>query len=125
MPSVFASLASSAARAAGFATFAPDACLVNQYAAGSRLSLHQDRDELDLSAPIVSVSLGVSAFFLWGGTTRSDKVARYAVHHGDVVVWGGRSRLTFHGVDPLRRSVHPETGSLRYNLTFRKCGARR
>lgn len=119
MPPAFATLATEAAAAAGFANFAPDACLINRYASGAKLSLHQDRDERDLDQPIVSVSLGVDARFLWGGQSRTDRPRRIALHHGDVVVWGGPARLTFHGVDTLGESSHPLTGSLRYNLTFR------
>jgi alkylated DNA repair protein (DNA oxidative demethylase) len=120
MPSAFADLARSAACAAGFEGFTPEACLVNRYEPGAKLSLHQDRDELNLDQPIVSVSLGVEATFLWGGTTRTDRARRIRLRHGDVVVWGGPARVTFHGVDTLARSEHPLTGALRYNLTFRK-----
>jgi alkylated DNA repair protein (DNA oxidative demethylase) len=120
MPSLFHELAAGAAAAAGFAAFEPQACLVNRYQPGARLSLHQDRDEGDLAAPIVSVSLGVPATFLWGGKTRSERPHRILVSHGDVAVWGGVDRLAFHGVQPLAEGMHPLTGNLRYNLTFRK-----
>ncbi|MFK4873584.1 DNA oxidative demethylase AlkB [Novosphingobium sp. ZW T3_23] len=120
MPDLFRSLAGRAAAAAGFAGFSPDACLVNRYDAGTRLSLHQDMDEQDHDAPIVSVSLGLSATFLWGGALRADRPERHRLHHGDVVVWGGPSRMTFHGVDGVERGDHPETGPWRYNLTFRR-----
>lgn len=120
MPDLFRSLAGRAAAAAGFAGFSPDACLVNRYDAGTRLSLHQDMDEQDHDAPIVSVSLGLSATFLWGGALRADRPERHRLHHGDVVVWGGPSRMTFHGVDGVERGDHPETGRWRYNLTFRR-----
>lgn len=120
MPPLFQDLARRAAQAAGFARFDPDACLINRYAPGTRLSLHQDRDEARLDAPIVSVSLGVSAMFLWGGKTRSERPRRHAVHHGDVVVWGGPARMTFHGIDTLASSHHPLTSALRFNLTFRR-----
>lgn len=119
MPVSFLDLAHRAAQAAGYHGFAPDACLVNRYAPGTRLSLHQDRDEAKLDAPIVSVSLGVSATFLWGGQRRSDRIRRHPVHHGDVVVWGGPARMTFHGVDTLAKSYHEDTGEVRFNLTFR------
>lgn len=122
MPPVFATLARQAAAEAGFDGFAPDACLINRYEAGTRLSLHQDRDERDYGAPIVSVSLGVSAVFLFGGLKRSDKTHRTRLEHGDVVVWGGPARLRFHGVMPLEQASHPRTGALRFNLTFRKAG---
>jgi alkylated DNA repair protein (DNA oxidative demethylase) len=120
MPSVFHELAEQAAAQGGFAGFAPDACLINRYQPGARMSLHQDRDETDFSAPIVSVSLGLPAIFMFGGRKRSDKLARYRLEHGDVVVWGGPSRLFFHGVAPLADGEHPLLGRKRINLTFRK-----
>ncbi len=119
MPPLLAALAERAAAAAGFPGFAPEACLVNRYCRGARLSLHQDRDERNLSQPIVSVSLGLPATFLWGGPRRADRPRRIAVRHGDVIVWGGPSRLNFHGVAPLAEGNHPLTGDCRYNLTFR------
>jgi DNA oxidative demethylase len=120
MPAVFRELAESAAREAGFAGFAPDACLINRYEPGAKMSLHQDRDEKDFSAPIVSVSLGLPAIFLFGGMKRSDKPQRYRLEHGDIVVWRGPSRLFFHGVAPLADGEHPLLGRRRINLTFRK-----
>jgi alkylated DNA repair protein (DNA oxidative demethylase) len=120
MPAAFSALALAAAGAAGFAGFVPDGCLINQYRPGARLSLHQDRNERDFSAPIVSVSLGLPAIFLWGGQKRADRPTRVPLMHGDVVVWGGVDRLTFHGVGPLADGLHPMTGDVRYNLTFRK-----
>jgi DNA oxidative demethylase len=120
MPPAFRDLARRAGEAAGYDDFRPDACLVNRYEPGARLSLHQDRDEADLRAPIVSVSLGLPAIFLWGGPARSDKTRRIPLTHGDVVVWGGPSRLAFHGVAPLAEGEHPLTGHVRYNLTFRR-----
>jgi alkylated DNA repair protein (DNA oxidative demethylase) len=120
MPAVFAALARNAAAAAGYDGFAPEACLINRYEPGARLTLHQDRDERNLDQPIVSVSLGVDARFLWGGLARSDRTRRIALHHGDVVVWGGPARLVFHGIDTLAASTHDLTGALRYNLTFRQ-----
>ncbi|QDE39572.1 DNA oxidative demethylase AlkB [Luteibacter pinisoli] len=122
MPEAFASLAIRAAAEAGFAGFEPDACLINRYVPGARMSLHQDRNEQDFGAPIVSVSLGMSATFLFGGHERSDRAARVAVHHGDVVVWGGPDRLRYHGIMPLKDVPHPLLGSERINLTFRKAG---
>lgn len=119
MPAIFRDLAARAAAAAGFAGFAPDACLINRYTPGSRLSLHQDRNERDLAAPIVSVSLGVPATFLWGGLARTDRPRRLRLVHGDVVVWGGPARMTFHGIDTLAAHDHALTGAIRYNLTFR------
>ncbi|SDC63437.1 DNA-N1-methyladenine dioxygenase [Cupriavidus sp. YR651] len=120
MPEVLRALARRAAEAAGYPGFAPDACLINRYLPGTRLSLHQDRDELDLRAPIVSVSLGLPATFLWGGLRRADRPDRIRLAHGDVVVWGGPSRLVFHGITPLADGDHPLTGHERINLTFRK-----
>jgi alkylated DNA repair protein (DNA oxidative demethylase) len=120
MPQAFAQLAGEAAQAAGYAGFRPDACLVNLYVPGSRLSLHQDRDERDRSAPIVSVSLGLPAVFLFGGRKRSQRPRRVALQHGDVVVWGGASRLAYHGVAPLAAGTHALLGDCRVNLTFRK-----
>lgn len=122
MPPAFATLAERAAGAAGYPGFAPEACLVNCYASGARLSLHQDRDERNLSKPIVSVSLGLPATFLWGGAIRADRPQRIVARHGDVIVWGGPSRLHFHGVEPLAPGNHPLTGGIRYNLTFRQVG---
>lgn len=120
MPEVFISLADRAASAAGFENFRPDACLVNRYEPGARLTLHQDRDEGNYEYPIVSVSLGVPAVFLFGGDKRADKQQRVPLAHGDVVVWGGPSRLRFHGVQPIKAAQHPVLGPLRINLTFRK-----
>lgn len=120
MPPVFVDLAARAAAEAGFAGYDPDACLINRYVAGARLSLHQDRDEKDAWAPIVSVSLGLPATFLWGGKRRSDPVRRLRLESGDVVVWGGPARFVYHGVAPLKDGDHPLTGAARLNLTFRK-----
>jgi DNA oxidative demethylase len=120
MPAAFSDLAAAAAARAGFADFAPDACLVNRYDSGAKLSLHQDRDERDFSAPIVSISLGLPAVFLFGGLRRADPVQRVPVSHGDVVVWGGPSRLRYHGVQPVKPGMHPVTGPCRINLTFRR-----
>jgi alkylated DNA repair protein (DNA oxidative demethylase) len=120
MPEVFSSLAREAADAAGFPNFRPDACLINQYAPGARLSLHQDRNERDFGAPIVSVSLGLPATFLWGGEKRADRAVRVPLIHGDIAVWGGLDRLRFHGVLALKDGIHPLTGAIRYNLTLRK-----
>jgi DNA oxidative demethylase len=120
MPPVLRELAEAAAQEAGFAGFAPDACLINHYEPGAKMSLHQDRDEKDFAAPIVSVSLGLPAIFLFGGPKRSDTPQRYRLAHGDVVVWGGPSRLYFHGVAPLAAGEHPLLGRRRINLTFRR-----
>ncbi|MGH8629503.1 MAG: DNA oxidative demethylase AlkB, partial [Burkholderiales bacterium] len=120
MPACFAQLASGAAAEAGFAGFVADSCLINRYAPGTRLSLHQDRNEQDFRAPIVSVSLGIAAVFLFGGLKRSDRPHRIPLSHGDVVVWGGPDRLRYHGVMPLRDDYHPSMGRYRINLTFRK-----
>jgi DNA oxidative demethylase len=120
MPESFLRLAADAAAAVGFANFVPDACLINRYEPGAKLSLHQDRDERDFDQPIVSVSLGIPAIFLFGGLKRADKTARVTVTHGDVVVWGGPARLRYHGVLPLKEDQHPLLGRQRINLTLRK-----
>ena len=120
MPPSFRELAGQAAAEAGFSGFSPDACLINRYRPGARMSLHQDRDEHDLDAPIVSVSLGLPAIFLFGGLKRSDKPQRFRLEHGDVVVWGGPARLAFHGVAPLADGEHGLMGRQRINLTFRR-----
>ena len=122
MPACLLSLAVQAAAEAGYANFQPDACLINCYEPGARMSLHQDRDEHDMSAPIVSVSLGLPAVFLFGGLQRSDRPTRCPLMHGDVVVWGGPSRLAFHGVAPLAEGEHTLLGKRRINLTFRRAG---
>jgi alkylated DNA repair protein (DNA oxidative demethylase) len=120
MPETFQNLARRAAAEAGFENYHPDACLINRYAKGSKLGLHQDRDEQDAWSPIVSVSLGLPAVFLWGGRQRADRVRRIRLESGDVAVWGGPARFVYHGVAPLAAGDHPLTGALRINLTFRK-----
>jgi DNA oxidative demethylase len=120
MPPLLRELAERAAGAAGFTGFAPDVCLINRYVPGAKMSLHQDKDELDFTAPIVSVSLGLPATFLFGGLRRSDKPRRFRLDHGDIAVWGGPSRLFFHGVAPLADGDHAVMGPQRLNLTFRK-----
>ncbi|GAC1335633.1 MAG: DNA oxidative demethylase AlkB [Collimonas sp.] len=122
MPEIFLQLAQTAAAQAGFDGFQPDSCLINRYQPGTRLSLHQDKDEQDYAAPIVSVSLGIPAIFLFGGQERGDKSVRVPLFHGDVVVWGGADRLRYHGVLPLKEAAHPLLGRQRINLTFRKAG---
>jgi DNA oxidative demethylase len=120
MPESFSRIATAAAAAAGFPGFTPDACLINRYPPRARMSLHQDKDERDFLQPIVSVSLGLPAIFLWGGSKRADRPRSVAVHSGDVVVWGGASRLNFHGVKALPDGTHPLTGNYRLNLTLRR-----
>ena len=120
IPAPFLDLAVRAAAAAGFANYDPDACLINRYIEGAKLGLHQDRDEKDAWSPIVSVSLGLPAVFLWGGKRRSDPVRRLRLESGDVAVWGGPARFVYHGVAPLKGGEHPLTGAARINLTFRK-----
>ena len=120
MPDCFLKLASSAATEVGFDEFLPDACLINRYEPGSKLSLHQDKNERDFEQPIVSVSLGVSATFLFGGSRRNDETERIPVEHGDVIVRGGPARLRYHGVMALKEGFHPLAGGRRFNLTFRK-----
>ena len=122
LPASFRRLAQDAAAVAGYAAFEPDACLVNRYEPGAKLSLHQDADERDFTQPIVSVSLGVPATFLFGGLRRADKTQRIALADGDVVVWGGPARMRFHGVLPLKDGQHSRLGAQRINLTFRKAG---
>jgi alkylated DNA repair protein (DNA oxidative demethylase) len=119
VPALFAELAREAAHEAGFSDYAPDVCLVNRYEVGTRLTLHQDRDEHDRHAPIVSVSLGLPATFLFGGLERNEPQRRVPLAHGDVVVWGGASRMRYHGVLPVKAGEHPLTGPRRFNLTFR------
>jgi alkylated DNA repair protein (DNA oxidative demethylase) len=123
MPPDFSKLAGTAARAAGFEKFEPDACLINCYEPGARLTLHQDKDENDYGAPIVSVSIGLPATFLFGGICRKDKQRRIPLHHGDVVAWGGPARLFHHGILPLKDGVHSILGRKRINLTFRRAAA--
>ncbi len=120
MPPAFSELAREAAAEAGFSSFAPDACLINRYEPSARMSLHQDKDEADFAAPIVSVSLGLPAIFLFGGLKRSDRPRRFRLEHGDVVTWGGPARLAFHGIAPLADGEHGVMGRQRINLTFRK-----
>lgn len=120
LPACFARLAERAAAQAGFAAFHPDVCLINRYAPGARMSLHQDKDERDFSAPIVSISLGLGATFLFGGLKRSDRPYRLPLAHGDVVVWGGEKRLAYHGVAPVAEGCHETLGRVRLNLTMRQ-----
>ncbi|GAC1408189.1 MAG: DNA oxidative demethylase AlkB [Burkholderiaceae bacterium] len=122
MPPAFLALALSAAARAGYTNFSPEACLINRYVPGARLALHRDHDEHDLTQPIVSVSLGVPAVFLFGGLTRQERQARIGLMHGDVAVWGSTSRLCFHGIMPLKTAHHARTGDCRINLTFRNVG---
>ena len=122
MPDSFLQLARDAAARAGFRGFLPDACLINRYEPGAKLSLHQDRNEKDMDQPIVSVSLGIPATFLLGGMARSGRAMKLELIHGDVLVWGGPDRLRYHGVMPLKDAVHPLLGRYRINLTFRKAG---
>ena len=119
LPNIFEQIAKHAASVCGFPQFSPNACVVNQYLPGSRLSLHQDKDERDKTAPIVSISLGLSAIFLFGGKERSSPTHKLRLCHGDVVVWGGKSRLNFHGIDPIANGNHPTVGARRLNLTLR------
>lgn len=122
MPALFRDLAVRAAADAGYNGFQPDACLINRYQPGSKMSLHQDRNEQDFNQPIVSVSLGLPMVFLFGGMHRRDRTQRVPLVHGDVVVWGGPSRLRYHGVLPLKPGHHPLVGEYRFNLTFRRAG---
>ncbi len=119
MPESFMSLAVNAAKQAGYPDFVPNACLINRYEPGAKMSLHQDKDEKDFTNPIVSVSLGLPATFQFGGINRGDPVRKYPLSHGDVVVWGGPSRLFYHGIMPLKEGAHDAAGRARFNLTFR------
>ena len=120
MPVVLRDFAIRCAVRAGFPKFRPDACHINQYEAGIKLGLHQDRHECDMTQPIVSVSFGLECVFLFGGLQRMDKPRHILLEHGDVFVWGGPARMCFHGVQPLKPGSHPLTGPYRINLTFRK-----
>lgn len=120
MPEPFLNLATAAAVEAGYFNFIPDVCLINLYRPGCKLSLHQDKDEKDFNQPIVSVSLGIPATFLFGGLYKSDKVHKILLEHGDVFVWGGNYRLAYHGISPIKKAIHPLVGEKRINLTFRK-----
>jgi alkylated DNA repair protein (DNA oxidative demethylase) len=122
MPKLFLQLATDAAKAAGFDGFSPDACLINRYLPGTRLSLHQDKDERGFDAPVVSLSLGMAATFLFGGHRQSDKPLRVPLHHGDMAVWGGEDRLRFHGIAPVKDIPHEQLGAQRISLTFRRAG---
>lgn len=122
MPALFLALAQAAAMEAGFADFTPDACLINRYAPAARMTLHQDKDEHDFNAPIVSVSLGIPALFLFGGFERTGQTLKVPLFHGDVVVWGGPDRLRYHGILPVKQERHALTGDSRINVTFRKAG---
>ena len=120
LPAVFTALAGRAAAAAGFEDFEPDACLINRYEPGARLTLHQDKNERDFTLPIVSLSLGLPATFLFGGLKRNETPRRVRLEHGDVAVWGGPSRMAFHGIAPLKDGEHPATGRSRINVTLRR-----
>ena len=120
MPDIFRRLAAGAAAEAGYPGFGPNSCLINRYEAGTRLSLHQDKDERDFTQPIVSVALGLPATFQFGGLQRTDPTTKYPLEHGDAVVWGGPARLRYHGVGPLKEGEHPLLGRYRINLTFRR-----
>lgn len=122
LPESVRQLAVAAAAATGFGHFQPDACLINRYVPGAKMSLHQDKNERDYAAPVVSISLGLPAVFLFGGHQRSDKPQKISLFHGDVVVWGGVDRLRFHGVQPVSAGQHPQMGAQRINLTLRKAG---
>jgi len=122
IPQSFLAIAKQAAEVAGFGYFIPDACLINHYQVGASMGIHQDKNEHDFSQPIVSVSLGIAATFLFGGLKRSDKTIKIPLMHGDVVVWGGADRLKFHGILPLKPAHHPTLGACRINLTFRQAG---
>ena len=114
--------ASHAAFRCGFSGFTPDACLINRYEIGNRMGSHQDRNEVDFTQPVVSMSIGLPAEFTFHGASRAGTAGRVDLHSGDILVWGGPARLYFHSVRPIRAGVHPLCGALRYNLTFRRAG---
>jgi alkylated DNA repair protein (DNA oxidative demethylase) len=120
MPVLLQQLATDLSTLAGYKNFQPDVCLINRYVVGAKMALHQDADESDFEQPIVSLSFGLPVIFLWGGLQRNDPVQKIVLDHGDALVWGGTSRLNFHGVAPLRKGVHPLLGEQRINLTFRR-----
>lgn len=120
LPEVFRDLAKGAAQSAGYESFEPDTCLINRYQPGAKMGLHQDKNESEFNHPIVSVSLGLPATFQFGGFERGDKPQKVPLQHGDVVVWGGPSRLRYHGILTLKPGTHPLTGDCRINLTFRR-----
>jgi len=120
MPPLFHGLAARAALAAGFADFVADACLVNRYEPSARMTLHQDKNERDFSQPIVSISLGLPAIFLFGGEKRSNRPRRFRLASGDVLVWGGPARLRFHGIEKLLADEAAGASACRINLTLRK-----
>lgn len=122
MPEIFKKIAYDATKNFGIGEFIPDACLINRYVPGAKLSLHQDKNEKDFSAPIVSISLGMTALFLFGGKNRSDKTAKFELRHGDVAVWGGGDRLRYHGIMPIKSKPHFLLGNQRINFTLRKAG---
>lgn len=122
MPGVFLALAAAAASSAGFSGFVPDSCLINAYAPGAKMSLHQDKNERCHTAPIVSISLGLPAIFQFGGFERSDPTQRIALFHGDIMVWGGVDRLRYHGVMPIKPGHHSLLGEQRINITLRQAG---
>lgn len=122
MPQELYALATRGAAEVGFDRFTPDSCLINCYRPGSKMGLHQDKDERDRSAPIVSLSFGLPVTFMFGGLKRSDAVKRFTLEHGDLLVWGGCSRMAYHGVAPLKTGDHPMLGPVRLNLTFRQAG---
>lgn len=119
MPTFLKQQAQALAAQAGYPGFDPDVCLINSYDVGAKMGLHHDADEKDHAAPIVSVSLGLPCTFVWGGLQRSDPVRSFRLEHGDVLVWGGASRMVFHGVRPLQAGQHHLLGAQRWNLTFR------
>ncbi len=120
MPNAFKTLGQSAAQAARFEGFCPNACLINHYQAGQKLSAHQDKNEPDLSQPVVSVSLGMSATFLIHGNSRNNRAQKIQLHDGDVMVWGRSARLMYHGVETKQSQPHPTLGFHRFNVTLRQ-----
>ena len=99
----------------------PEACLINLYGPGARMGLHQDRDEEELDAPVVSLSLGDTALFRYGGSARTDPTRSVRLRSGDAIVFGGPARLMFHGIDRLYEGTSDLLpGGGRLNLTLRR-----
>ncbi len=120
LPPSFAQLGTQIAALTGFEHFQPNACLVNHYQAGQKLNAHQDKNEPDLSQPVVSVSLGMSATFLIYGDERGNKAQKIILNDGDVMIWGRSARLMYHGVETKNTQPHPELGFHRFNVTLRQ-----
>jgi len=120
LPESYLNLAKRAASKAGFNNFEPDACLINRYKLGDKLGSHQDKNEKDFAQPIVSVSIGLSAVFQIFGETRAGVKVEYLLQSGDVMVWGRKSRLAYHGIRTIKVDTLNPKLTQRINITFRK-----